>query len=286
VSKKGTTLAIAAIVGLAAILSGQGASIAAGALLHPSRTKVRVPTPARCDDTQLKSADISLRGWRCRAEGARRGVIVYLHGIADNRASGHGVIQRYTAKGLDVVAFDSRAHGDSGGEVCTYGYYEKADLRHIIDTLPEGPVVLIGTSLGAAVALQEAADDPRVTGIVVAEVFSDLRTVARERAPFILPRRVIAKAFQIAEQRGRFTVDAVNPANAAKRIAVPVLLIHGANDKDTKPAHSQRVHDALAGPKRLILVSGAGHNRSLSGGTVWTEIDRWIEDVVVGVSTR
>jgi hypothetical protein len=41
--------------------------------------------------------------------------------------------------------------------------------------------VLLGTSLGAAVALQEAADDGRVVGIVAAEVFSDLRTVARAR---------------------------------------------------------------------------------------------------------
>ena len=77
-----------------------------------------------------------------------------------------------------------------------YGYFEKVDLRRVIDTLNPGPVVLFGTSLGAAVALQEAAGDPRVTAVVAVEVFSDLRTIAVERAPWFLPGSTIDKAFE------------------------------------------------------------------------------------------
>jgi dipeptidyl aminopeptidase/acylaminoacyl peptidase len=40
---------------------------------------------------------------------------------------------------------------------------------------------------------------------------------------------------------GRFVVDAVSPFNAASRISIPVLLVHGAEDTDTLPAHSERV---------------------------------------------
>ena len=72
-----------------------------------------------------------------------------------------------------MIAYDSRAHGDSQGDACTYGFFEKEDLHRVIDTLGPGPVVLIGTSLGAAVALQEAADDRRVSAVVAAETFSD-----------------------------------------------------------------------------------------------------------------
>jgi dipeptidyl aminopeptidase/acylaminoacyl peptidase len=67
----------------------------------------------------------------------------------------------------------------------------------------------------------------------------------------------------------------VSPFNAAARISAPVLLIHGADDTETRPAHSERVFAALAGPKRLIFVPHAGHNHSLSGD-VWIEIDKWI----------
>jgi pimeloyl-ACP methyl ester carboxylesterase len=209
----------------------------------------------------------------------RRGTIVYLHGIADNRSSARGVIARYIERGFDVVAYDSRAHGQSGGDACTYGFFEKGDLRKVIDAIGGGRTVLIGTSLGAAVALQAAAEDPRIATVIAAETFSDLRTVATERAPFVFTRRSIARAFQLAEQQAGFRVDAASPLAAAPRIKVPVLLIHGAADRETPPSHSQRVFDALTGPKRLFLVPGAGHNQSLRA-EVWTEIDRWIEATV------
>jgi alpha-beta hydrolase superfamily lysophospholipase len=122
---------------------------------------------------------VQLKGWRGPAPPPGRGTIVYLHGIADNRVSASGVVEGFTTQGFDVLAYDSRAHGESGGEVCTYGFFEKHDLRRVLDTVESGPIVLLGTSLGAAVALQEAASDRRDTAIVAAETFSDLRAVSR-----------------------------------------------------------------------------------------------------------
>ena len=251
-------------------------AVGAGGLLHPARHVTTTATPAECEDASFAGAGVLLRGWRCRAATGTRGTIVYLHGIADNRGSAAGVIQRYTARGFDVIAYDSRAHGESEGSLCTYGFYERQDLRRVIDTIPRGPVVLIGTSLGAAVAVQEAADDPRVTAIVAAEIFSDLRTVATERAPRVFTQGTIDRAFALAESQAKFDVDSVSPEKAAARISVPVLLLHGAADVDTPPAHSERVRRALRGPAELILVPGAGHNQSLSGDA-WRRIDAWID---------
>ena len=204
---------------------------------------------------------------------------MYLHGIADNRASAAGVIQRFTPKGFDVIAFDSRAHGESEGTACTYGYFEKYDLRRIVDSIPQGATILIGTSLGAAVALQEAAEDSRISAIVAAESYSDLRTVATERAPFVFTHRAIEKAFTLAEQEGHFRIDAVSPSQAAAKVRAPVLLIHGDSDIDTRPDHSRRILAALHGPKRLILVRGAHHNESLRGD-VWDQVERWLDEVL------
>ena len=212
-------------------------SIAAGGLLYPERRTVATAIPSACANKDFEGDGVTLRGWHCTATGKRRGTVVYLHGIADNRGSSAGSVDRFTRKGFDVVAYDSRRHGDSGGEVCTYGFLEKRDLRRVVAGLPPGPVVLMGTSLGAAVALQEAAADPRITSVIAAEAFSDLRTVATERAPWFLPPPVVRKAFQVAEQRGGFLVDAVSPMEAARAIRVPVLLIHGADDRETPPAH-------------------------------------------------
>jgi uncharacterized protein len=271
-----TTIALTALAALFVAVDAVAPSIAANGLLHPWRRPVTLAPPPGCQASAFDGEGVTLRGWRCPASGTRRGTLVYLHGVADNRTSAAGAIKTLTALGLDVIAYDSRAHGESTGSVCTYGFLEKHDLRRVIDTLPPGPVVLLGTSLGAAIALQDAADDPRVSGVVAAESFSDLRTVARERAPRILTARMIRRAFVLAEAQGHFRVDDVSPESAARRIRVPVLLIHGAADTDTGPDHSQRVHAALAGPRELLLVPGARHNESLNDGRTWQRIEAWL----------
>jgi len=251
-------------------------SLAAGGLLHPARVALYHPVPRGCREREFPGDGLTLRGWSCAARGPRLGSVVYLHGVADNRSSAVGVIDWLTQRGFDVVAYDSRAHGQSDGSVCTYGFYEKRDLKHVIDLLAPGPVLLLGTSLGGAVAIQGAVGNERVVGVIAAEAFSDLRTIAIERAPRVLPRPVIARAFRVAEEQGHFDVAAVSPAVAAASLRIPVLLIHGANDVDTRPEHSQRIFAALKGPKQLLLVPGAGHNQSLNSPAAWAEIERWL----------
>jgi pimeloyl-ACP methyl ester carboxylesterase len=255
--------------------------------LYPARRHVAEPPPAGCSDAVFAGEGVTLKGWRCQANGPRRGgTVVFLHGVADNRTSIRGAIARFTGRGLDVVAYDSRAQGESTGTICTYGYWEKRDLKDVLDAVGPGPIVLVGTSLGAAVALQEAPDDPRVVGVVAAESFSDLRTVARERAPHFLTEGMIRRAFSMAETRGVFRVDEVSPVAAARRIRIPVLLIHGALDADTPPDHSRRILAALGGPKELILIAGAHHNESLRADGTWQRIENWVEDVLASPGPR
>jgi pimeloyl-ACP methyl ester carboxylesterase len=261
---------------LAGVLWQQLPVLGAGGLLHPARHATALEPPPGCVDREFTGADVTLRGWKCGIDPPLRGTVIYLHGIADNRGSAVGVVPRFLARGFNVVTYDSRAHGDSGGVACTYGFLEKQDLRHVIDTLPARPIVLIGTSLGAAVALQAAAIDRRIAAVVSAETFSDLRTVAKERAPLFFTGPTIDRAFQRAEREAGFSVDAVNPATAAEHITVPVLLLHGAADVDTPPAHSQRVFAALRGPKQLIVVPGAHHNQSLNAET-WRMVEAFTE---------
>jgi pimeloyl-ACP methyl ester carboxylesterase len=264
------------LAAVAAFGASQVPSLGANAILHPARRPVATAPPSSCKNALFDGAGVTLRGWRCRASGARRGTVVSLHGVADNRTSATGIIDRFVTRGLDVVAYDSRAHGESGGEACTYGFFEKEDLRRVIDQLEPGPIVLIGTSLGGAVALQEAATDRRITAIVAAETFSDLRTVVADRAPSFLPDAAIDRALTVAAERGHFDTTRVSPVMAARTITAPVLLIHGAVDVDTPPEHSRRVFAALGGRKQFILVPDAAHNQSLAGD-VWRDIDEWID---------
>jgi pimeloyl-ACP methyl ester carboxylesterase len=272
----GVILVPAAILGASAcqVLPSMGAN----GLLHPARRRLSPDQRAFAPVVTFQGDTISMKGWHFPAQGTRRGTLVYLHGVADKRGSSLGVAQRFTPRGFDVIAYDSRAHGDSDGEVCTHGYYEKRDLQRVLDVAGDGPTVVVGSSLGAAVALQTAAIDRRISAVVAAESFSDLRTVARERAPRYFSQGNIRRALAMAESSGRFVVDEVSPVKAAARIAVPVLLVHGGADRETPPEHSHRIFDALRSPRRLLIVAGAGHNQSLP--LAWPDIERWIDDVL------
>jgi len=268
---------IVLLLGGAGFLATQLPSIGAGALLFSTRRDSGRPMPAACIERQFAGAQGTLSGWQCDTSSVPvRGTIVYLHGIADDRGSAYGVVTRFLPLGFNVVAYDSRAHGRSSGELCTYGYFEKHDLRAVIEQIAADPIILIGHSLGAAVALQTAAVEPRVGAVVAASTFSDLRSIATERAPFVFTNRMIEAAFSIAQQQAQFVVDDVSPVRAAASVRAPVFLIHGANDRETPPVHSERVLQALSGSKRLLIVPDAAHNDVLWHDAVWTEIKQWI----------
>lgn len=84
----------------------------------------------------------------------------------------------------------------------------------------------------------------------------------------------------LAEAEGKFRIDDASPLLSARSIKCPVLVIHGEDDVDTRPDHADRIFNALAGPKRLMLVPGAAHNQSLNSGNVWSEIEKWIDSVI------
>jgi len=261
----------------AGVAATQLPAIGAGALLFPTRHLNRFTKPDACEERAFQGVAVTLRGWQCRSTAANhKGTIIYLHGVADSRGSSLGAIATFLPLGYDVVAYDSRAHGESGGDRCTYGYFEKRDVQRVIEQLDTDPIILIGHSLGAAVALQTAAIEPRIKGVVAASTFSDLRTIATERAhAMMLPAWSLGPAFERAEHDGQFVVDEVSPVRAASRITAPVLLVHGADDRDTPPIHSQRVFAALREPRQLIIVPAAGHNDVLRP-RVWEQIANWM----------
>jgi pimeloyl-ACP methyl ester carboxylesterase len=252
----------------------------ANAILHPARRPVSVVPDLPYEDVTFESGGVTLKGWIFRASAApRRGWLVYLHGIGDNRQGGVGFAHRFGALGYDVLAFDARGHGDSGGEAVTYGVKEKDDVVRALDAVHADRVVLFGCSLGAAVALQAATVDPRIVAVIAQSPFADLRSIVYERKPWIASRGEADAALTLAGARGGFTVDDASPLKGARDVRVPVLLIHGASDTATSPEHSRRIFAALTGPKELLVVPGAGHNDTLARPETWKRIEAWLARV-------
>jgi pimeloyl-ACP methyl ester carboxylesterase len=250
----------------------------AAVILHPLRRPLTGRPDMPFEDLAFRSGQDRLEGWIFRTTVERRGLVVFLHGIGHNRQAGIGVAERLVPRGYDVLAFDGRAHGRSSGEACTYGVLERHDVSRALDAIGAPRAILIGHSLGAAIALQAAAVDGRVEGVVAASPFSDLATIVRERARwFLMPEPYVEAAIRRAGELGHFAPAEASPLALAPRITVPVLLLHGEDDVKTVPDHSRRIYQALGGPRHLAILPGVGHDEILEHEETWERIEEFLE---------
>ena len=137
--------------------------------------------------------------------------------------------------GYNSVLIDLRAHGESQGKYCTFGYYEKQDLRILLDSISKIKNLntnygIWGQSLGGAVAMQTLAIDKRLKFGIIESTFSDLNTIIHDyfklKLGFDIP--FISNYFiWRAEKIANFKVSEVAPCQSAKLIKQPVFMAHG-----------------------------------------------------------
>ena len=169
---------------------------------------------------------------------------------------------------VNTLFVDQRAHGRSDGKTISFGVKERFDClswaRYAAERWPGRPIVLMGVSMGAATVLMASdLELPReVKGIIADCPYSDpsaiIKKVGRDSMgsasillyPFILLG---------ARLYGGFSLTAASPLKAVRRAKVPILLVHGEDDRFVPCDMSREVYDACAGAKTRVTVPGAPH---------------------------
>ncbi len=221
-----------------------------------------------------------------RAEPGK--AVVILHGLGESKANYLGIAQRLARPrapeaGLDVVLIDLRAHGRSGGDYFTYGGLEKLDVKAVVDalaadkTIAPDEVYVLGVTLGGATAIQYAAADPRVKGVMAVAPYKDARSFARWRM-FIsdpaMSEADFAKNLSRAGELAHFDPDDASALKAARTATCPLLLVHSTLDMAVPFDHSKAIYEAWRGPRKLeALVPGQEQ-------IVWLVWDEWVAKAV------
>src|SRR4029077_16200658 len=227
---------------------------------------------AHREEFDVRASDGSiLRGWKVRAEKPSGDWVLLFHGVADNRM---GVLEPalvLLSAGYNVVIMDARAHGGSEGAMATYGWLERNDTRAIVESLQatEHPLHLfaLGESMGAAIALQSAAADPRIEAVVAEASFANLREASYDyaglRKSALLGKTLFAPFSWTLIYRGEkaagFPAAGVSPEKSVAERAFPVLLICDEDDKALPCRHTEMIFAAARGPKQLWRVPPAFH---------------------------
>jgi uncharacterized protein len=267
--------------GVAAIA---GRIIAPG-FLHPARLRYQREaqtaemlrqTGSTKQDFDVRAPDgAELRGWKIHAANTNGDWVLLFHGVSDNRSGMLGPAEFLLRHGYSVVMMDSRGHGDSDGSIATYGWKERYDTVAVTKALYASERVrhlfALGVSMGAAIALQSAAVEPRIDAVVAEDPFANLREVAYDYAgldhsPFLgktLFRPAVMVAMHWIHEEGGFDPDEVSPEKAVAERPVAVLLICGTADHRIPCRHAERIYAAARGSKELWIVQGAGHASAL-----------------------
>ena len=271
-------LLVTAIAGVVGQMLGQG--VLRPANLNPNRSAqmdaMLLRTAATKEDFSVRASDgVELRGWKVRARTSGANWILLFHGVSDNRTGVLGHAELLLRHGYNVVMMDSRAHGESGGTLATYGWKERYDTVAIADALYSSEKVhhlgALGVSMGAAIALQSAAVEPRIEGVVAEDPFANLREVSYDYAGLFLSpllgktlfRPASIVAMREAAKAGGFQPDDVSPEKAVAARPFPILLICGTRDHRIPCRHAERIYRAASGPRELWAVAGAEHAAAL-----------------------
>jgi fermentation-respiration switch protein FrsA (DUF1100 family) len=206
-------------------------------------------------EVAIVTADgLTLTSWWAPSMRPDRRVIVYFHGNAGHRGGRADRIRDYLAAGYGVLLVGYRGYGGNPGLPTEPGLYldARANLAFVAaqNVLPE-QTVLLGESLGTAIAIQMATEVP-ILALVLEAPLASITHSARARYPFFVFDFLVRDKFNSLKKIGK--------------VKVPLLLVHGEKDRTTAVRFGRMVYDAANEPKRAHFLAEAGHNDLMQHG--------------------
>jgi len=203
-------------------------------------------------------------GWIITGQNADGPTVLILHGHNDARFGSLLRAAELAPYAAHLVVFDWPAHGECTAPWMTCGTREPNDLIAVLDGLPDPirnkPLVLFGYSIGAQIAAKTAGLYPRFVGVILDGPYQHWDSPIRMRL-----KRYEVPAFPLIHIVGAFfhltgLIRDFDRAQFTRKIHVPLLVLHGSDDRVCPPHEGKALSDA-AKHGRFVLIEGGKHNR-------------------------
>lgn len=267
-------------------------SIAAGiylgeAAIHPHRrhvtgrarymAMVESYSNSGVEDVAVEATNhAELKGWYVRPNDWNHEAVILLHGVADDREGVAGYSVMFLKAGYAVLLSDSRAHGESGGAIATYGVLERNDVAEWTTWLrqhTDGCTYLFGESMGAAIALEAMTGTRGLCAVAVESPFSTFREIAQDRIAQgtgtgwifsrIAARPTLEVALLYSQLRYGVSLADAQPKTSVAASRVPTLLIADDADRNIAPRHAIAIMRAAPSQDVLWEVPNADHGGAI-----------------------
>jgi alpha-beta hydrolase superfamily lysophospholipase len=264
----------AIVVGILLVLWLILSSAVAYRLTHRPRPPFEEGPPGvvwgELEDHPITTSDgETLGSWFWKGDDALP-IVLLLHGSKGSRWNSLTRAEIFASHGCGVLMISFRAHGDSTGNFHDVGYSSRRDVIAAVEYLETRrsgrPVVIMGTSLGAAAAVFAANElAQRVQGYILESAYQDLKTAVWNRTDTYLPPVLSEAAYLGLRAVAPLFLPHLDEISTLKTIGgipkdVPVLILAGDADRLARPFEAQALFSQVASHGKLVFFPGADHN--------------------------
>lgn len=209
--------------------------------------------------------------------------VIVCHGLGANKSNQLTLAAHFVPEKMNVLIFDFRAHGSSGGQISSFGDLERYDVLGAVRYLQENRtsqakhIYGVGASMGAAALIAAAAENSdygqAIDAVAVYGTYDSLGNLARDIANsrFAPPLNwlTVHVALPLASAHAGTDLTAFSPAVLADKIAPrPMLFIHGRQDLVIPFARGEALRDAASQPKYHVWLEKGDHNGIINDQTL------------------
>jgi len=197
-----------------------------------------------------------------------KNTVIIAHGITYTLFGSVKYVNLFRKRGYNILLYDHRNHGKSGGRWSTFGYFERHDLAAWLAWARErignsGQVGVMGESYGAATAIQCLAETQGADFLICDSCFSELTDLLAYHLEldYQLPPFPFLRLASIwSKLLTGMAFEDISPLRDIGKITIPCLFTHGKGDKFTPARMSEALYAAKTqGMRSLYLVQNADH---------------------------
>ena len=200
-------------------------------------------------------------------------IIIAVHGWRSSWNNDFGIISDFWKdNGCHVLYVEQRGQNSSEGKYMGFGMIERYDCLCWIDWVMEHldsslPIYLAGISMGASTVLMTLGlNVPKnVCGVIADSGFTsphDIWKHVSENNLHLSYKMIGFLADSMCKKKINMSTKEYSTKVALSNSCVPVLLIHGTDDRFVPVSMTYENYLAAKGEKELLIVPGAGHGRS------------------------
>ncbi len=196
-------------------------------------------------------------------------LLLYFHGNAGNIYNRIPDLERIRNSGINVAGVSYRGYGKSQGHASEKGIYSdgKAVYNFLTADLAYSPgnIAIMGRSIGTTAAVNTA-QNKEIAGLILVSPLTDAADQARSSGLGIF---------------SWLAGNSFNNVSKLKNIDVPLLVIHGTNDRIISFNMGREIYNKYKGDKTFVAIEGGGHNdlQSTYADQYWDVIFRFLNKV-------